>query len=160
MAELEELVANQSLKRKVADKIGDFLYTGKTVFLAEASEGVEEAVNYIAQQEGMYVGHTMLNMEANSAFSDRLNQYIKNPELWESAFWGVVGGIVFQGAGSGLAKAKTAIERKNEAKNKKPNDKTGEDVDANTSWKALWEQGDVKRIKMSIENRLAIENKY
>ncbi len=41
MAELEELVANQSLKRKAADKIGDFLYTGRTVFLAEASEGVE-----------------------------------------------------------------------------------------------------------------------
>ena len=160
MAELEELVANQSLKRKAADKVGDFLYTGRTVFLAEASEGVEEAVNYIAQQEGMYVGHTMLGMEANSAFSDRLNQYIKNPELWESAFWGVAGGIVFQGAGSGLARARTAIERKNEAKNKKPNDKTGEDVNANTSWKALWEQGDVKRIKMSIENRLAIENKY
>lgn len=160
LAELDELVAKQSLGKKAANKIGDFLYTGRTVFAAEASEGVEEAINYIAQQEGMHVGKTMLGMEANSTFSNRLQQYVKNPELWESAFWGVAGGIVFQGAGSGLARAKTAIERKNEAKNKKPNEKTGEDVNAKTNWKALWEQGDVKRVKTSIENRLAIENKY
>ena len=160
LAELDELVAKQSLGKKAADKVGDFLYTGRTVFAAEASEGVEEAINYIAQQEGMHVGKTMLGMEANSTFSNRLQQYVKNPELWESAFWGVAGGIVFQGAGSGLARAKTAIERKNEAKNKKPNEKTGENVNAKTDWKALWEQGDVKRVKTSIENRLAIENKY
>lgn len=160
LAELDELVAKQSLGKKAADKVGDFLYTGRTVFAAEASEGVEEAVNYIAQQEGMHVGKTMLGMEANSTFSNRLQQYVKNPELWESAFWGVAGGIVFQGAGSGLARAKTAIERKNEAKNKKPNEKTGENVNAKADWKALWEQGDVKRVKTSIETRLAIENKY
>lgn len=160
MAELEELVAKQSLKRKAVDKIGDFLYTGRTVFAAEASEGIEEAVNYIAQQEGMNVGKTMLGMEANTAFSDRLNQYMKAPELWESAFWGLAGGIVFQGAGSGLNRVSTAIERKNEAKKKQPNEETGENPSANTSWTALWEQGDVKRVKTSIENRLAIENNY
>ena len=160
LGELEELVAKQSLKRKAADKIGDFLYTGRTVFAAEASEGVEEAVNYIAQQEGMHVGKTMLGMEANTAFSDRLNQYMKAPELWESAFWGIAGGIVFQGAGSGLNRVSTAIERKNEAKKKQANDKTGENPSANVSWTALWEQGDVKRVKTSIENRIAIENNY
>lgn len=160
IGELEELVAKQSLKRKAADKVGDFLYTGRTVFAAEASEGVEEAVNYIAQQEGMNVGKTMLSMEANTAFSDRLQQYMKAPELWESAFWGLAGGIVFQGAGSGLNRVSTAIERKNEAKKKQANAQTGENPSANTSWTALWEQGDVKRVKTSIENRLAIENNY
>lgn len=160
LAELDELVAKQSLGQKAMDKVGDIFYTGRTTLAAEASEGVEEAINYIAQQEGMHVGKTMLGMEANSTFSNRLQQYVKNPELWESAFWGVAGGVIFQGAGSGLARAKTAIERKNEAKNKKPNEKTGEDVNANTNFKALWEQGDVKRVKTSIENRLAIENKY
>ena len=177
LGELEELVAKQSLKRKAADKVGDFLYTGRTVFAAEASEGVEEAVNYIAQQEGMNVGKTMLGMEANTAFSDRLRQYMKAPELWESAFWGLAGGIVFQGAGSGLNRVSTAIERKNELKKReaKANDKTGEDVNevlkrndvdyklknnTNANWNTLWEQGDVKRVKTSIENRLAIENKY
>lgn len=160
MGELEELVAKQSLKRKAADKVGDFLYTGRTVFAAEASEGVEEAVNYIAQQEGMHVGKTMLGMEANTVFSNRLKQYMKAPELWESAFWGLAGGIVFQGAGSGLNRVSTAIKRKNEAKRKQGNEKTGENPNANTSWNALWEQGDVKRVKTSIENRLAIENNY
>ena len=160
LAELDELVAKQSLGQKAMDKVGDIFYTGRTTLAAEASEGVEEAINYIAQQEGMHVGKTMLGMEANSTFSNRLQQYVKNPELWESAFWGVAGGVIFQGAGSGLARAKTAIERKNEAKSKKPNEKTGEDVNANTNFKALWEQGDVKRVKTSIENRLAIENKY
>ena len=160
LAELDELVSKQSLGKKAADKIGDIFYTGRTTFAADASEGVEEAVNYIAQQEGMHVGKTMLGMEANSTFSNRLQQYVKNPELWESAFWGVAGGVIFQGAGSGLARTKTAIERKNEAKNKKPNEKTGEDVNAKADWKAIWEQGDVKRVRTSIETRLAIENKY
>lgn len=160
LQELEELVAKQSFGRKAADKVGDIFYAGRTVGLAQASEGVEEAVNYIAQQEGMEVGKSMLSMEANTVFSNRLNQYIKNPELWESAFWGVAGGIVFQGAGSGLARAKTALERKNEKKKNKPNEKTGEDVNASTKWKELWELPDVKRVKASIENRLALENNY
>lgn len=160
LQELEELVAKQSFGTKAADKIGDILYAGRTVGLAQASEGVEEAVNYIAQQEGMEVGKSMLSMEANTVFSNRLNQYIKNPELWESAFWGVAGGIVFQGAGSGLARAKTVLERKNEKKKNKPNEKTGEDVNASTKWKELWELPDVKRVKASIENRLALENNY
>ena len=115
LAELDELIAKQSLGQKAADKVGDFLYTGRTTLAAEASEGVEEAINYIAQQEGMHVGKTMLGMEANTTFSNRLQQYVKNPELWESAFWGVAGGVIFQGAGSALARTKTAIERKNEA---------------------------------------------
>ena len=160
LQELEELVAKQSFGTKAADKLGDILYAGRTVGLAQASEGIEEAVNYIAQQEGMEVGKSMLSMEANTTFSNRLNQYIKNPELWESAFWGVAGGIVFQGAGSGLARAKTALERKNEKKKNKPNEKTGEDVNASTKWKELWELPDVKRVKASIENRLALENNY
>lgn len=175
IAELEEQVSKQSLGRKITDKLGDFLYAGRTVIAAQASEGVEEAVNYIAQQEGMNVGKTMVAMEANSVFSNRLNQYIKNPELWESAFWGVAGGIVFQGAGSGLARARTALERKNEKKKNQPNEKTGESVNesvkgyntkrqletnAKNHWKDLWELPDVKRVKTSIENRLAIENDY
>lgn len=160
LGELEELVAKQSLKRKAADKVGDFLYTGRTVFAAEASEGIEEAVNYIAQQEGMNVGKTMLGMEANTVFSDRLKQYMKAPELWESAFWGLAGGVIFQGAGSGLNRVSTAIQRKNEEKKRQGNERTGENPNANTSWNALWEQGDVKRVKTSIENRLAIENNY
>jgi len=160
LQELEELVAKQSFGTKAADKIGDIFYAGRTVGLAQASEGVEEAVNYIAQQEGMEVGKSMLSMEANTTFSNRLRQYMNNPELWESAFWGVAGGIVFQGAGSGLARAKTALERKNEKKKNKPNEKTGEDVNASTKWKELWELPDVKRVKASIENRLALENNY
>lgn len=160
IGELEELVSKQSFGRKAADKLGDIFYAGRTVGMAQASEGIEEAVNYIAQQEGMEVGKSMLSMEANTTFSNRLRQYMNNPELWESAFWGVAGGIVFQGAGSGLARAKTALERKNEKKKNKPDEKTGEDVNANTKWKDLWELPDVKRVKASIENRLAIENDY
>ena len=86
IAELEELVSKQSLGKKIADKVGDALYAGRTVVGAQLSEGVEEAVNYIAQQEGMEVGKSMLSMEANTTFSNRLKQYMNNPELWESAF--------------------------------------------------------------------------
>lgn len=78
---------------------------------AELSEGVEEAVNYIAQQEGMTFGNTLLTGEGvysdfwdrvTNGFDGRLNSYLNSPELHESAFWGVLGGVMFQAGGSGV----------------------------------------------------------
>lgn len=88
--------------------VKDFLkYNGKTI-LAESSEGIEEAVNYIAQQEGITYGKMLLKGEDDyngnrftgiwkswNNLQNPLDDYLKSSELQESAFWGLMGGFVF-----------------------------------------------------------------
>lgn len=85
---------------------------------AELSEGVEEAVNYIAQQEGMTFGNTLLTGEGQysgfwerlgNGLDNRLNSYMNAPELWDSAFWGFMGGVVFQNSASGAKRLYNTI---------------------------------------------------
>ena len=109
-AELAALKAKRKFGEKAKEWIGDRLYGSKLLLTAEASEGAEEALNYIAQQEGMHFGNVLLGKEDGdkhysvwenvfNGFDGRLSQYIQAPELWDSAFWGVMGGVVFQSLG-------------------------------------------------------------
>lgn len=137
----------------VIDKIGaygkniargtyDFAkYQGKTI-LAESTEGVEEAVNYIAQQEGITYGKMLLAAQTDdytnswwtaipktwTNINGSLKNYLATPELQESAFWGVAGGVVFGNIGSITNRAKLAIERKAEEKERKEDNITGEQI--------------------------------
>lgn len=81
-------------------KIKDYLSlkgsAGKTIAAAQVSEGVEEAVNYVAQQEGMHLGNVILGKDKNNEFGDRLGSYVTDGALWDSAFWGWMGGMLFQ----------------------------------------------------------------
>lgn len=159
--ELKEIVKKQSFRTKAANFTEDALYAGLTVGFAQATEGMEEAINYIASQEGMHIGHTMIGMVADGAFSNRIWQYAKAPELWESAFWGVAGGITFQQGASLAGRANMARNAKKQAKkNQQANEsKTGENTELGT-WREYWETPDTKRVKASIENRIATENNY
>ena len=96
-------LANRSAAKKTADWLGDHLKAHHIV-TSELSEGVEEAINYIAQQEGINYGKLMFNPEEADITSpnDRLLSYFNNSELYESAFWGVLGGVMFQAGGRGL----------------------------------------------------------
>lgn len=109
-AELAALKAKRKFREKAKEWVGDKLYGSKLLVTSEASEGAEEAINYIAQQEGMHFGNVLLGKEYGdknysvwenvfNGFDGRLFQYIQAPELWDSAFWGVMGGVVFQGLG-------------------------------------------------------------
>lgn len=51
-----------------------------------------------------------------------IESYITDDKIWEQAFWGAVGGMVFQGAGKGLS----ALQRQIKAKKLK-----GKESDAN-----------------------------
>lgn len=99
--------------------------------LAESTEGIEEAVNYISQEEGLSYGRVLLEQEKPSSFDSRFNDYLKNPQLYESAFWGFLGGIVFEGGGSAINKAKLAHKASNAAKERATNEETkeGREVD-------------------------------
>ena len=160
--ELKEIIKKQSFRTKAAEFTKDALYDGLTIGFAQATEGMEEAINYIASQEGMHVGHTMLGMATTGPFNNRIIQYMKAPELWESAFWGVAGGITFQQVASGIGKARMAHNAKQARKEAeaKANSKTGEDDKAKSSWREDWETPDYKRVKTSIENRIATEQLY
>lgn len=109
-AELAALKAKRKFGEKAKEWVGDKLYGSKLLVTANVSEGAEEAINYIAQQEGMHFGNVLLGKEYGdknysvwenvfNGFDGRLFQYIQAPELWDSAFWGVMGGVVFQGLG-------------------------------------------------------------
>lgn len=130
-----------------AKNIGRRLTSEKAIIAGELSEGVEEAVNYIAQEEGMYVGKHLLNQEPASSFDNRMSKYIASGQLWDSAFWGVLGGVVFHHLGSGFGRVQQTIE---DRQNKKVNSKTGEGKKV-SPW-SLSEKGEIKTRKDDINN--------
>lgn len=154
--EIAEEEAKRSFKSKAWEKVHDTFLDSKLLVTSELGEGVEEAVNYIAQQEGMTLGNTLLNRNdddrstgwGNSIskfFDKRMEQYIKAPELWDSAFWGVMGGVVFQDVGSKLRRvANKLTESKSDA-----NDESKQSL----PWYALDELPETKRRKAEIEAR-------
>ena len=130
-----------------AKNIGRRLTSEKAIIAGELSEGVEEAVNYIAQEEGMYVGKHLLNQEPASSFDNRMSKYIASGQLWDSAFWGILGGVVFQHLGSGFGRVQQTIE---DRQNKKVNSKTGEGKKV-SPW-SLSEKGEIKTRRDDINN--------
>lgn len=140
-----EAVVNKWKER--AKNIGRRLTSEKVIIAGELSEGVEEAVNYIAQEEGMYVGKHLLNQEPASSFDNRLSKYISSGQLWDSAFWGVLGGVVFHHLGSGFGRVQQTIE---DRKNKKVDSKTGEGKKV-SPW-SLSEKGEIKTRRDDINN--------
>lgn len=150
--EIEKLMAGRSMLQKTRDKISDVLYGSKVAIGAEASEAVEEAVNYVAQEEGMHYGHFLLGTEKASDFDDRLAKYIRNGQLYDSAFWGLMGGVTFQAVGSRLARLSNAIQTKYNESKQKPDEKTGEKP-ATTPWNQAYADPEVTRRKGNIEGR-------
>ena len=127
-AEAKAAKAKWSLAKRTGEKLEDFAYGAKNLLFSQATEGVEEAINTIASKEGIHYGKTLLGTESKTSTDDdnaitallnglngRLGSYLANPELWDAAFWGVMGGIVFQAGGSKLNQIKNKITDKSEA---------------------------------------------
>jgi len=161
--EIAKLKAARPTYKKAGEWIGDNIYGSGLIAASELSEGVEEAVNYIAQQEGIHFGNTLLNKEEGSKdtgwlasmskyFDPRMKQYVQAPELWDSAFWGVLGGVVFQKIGSTFNRIKQKLnddksEAQEKAKEKLP-------------WYKLDELPETKRRLADIEARTLDFQKY
>lgn len=114
--EIAEMEAKQSFLKKAGQKIIDKALDEKTVIAGELSEGLEEAVNYIAQMEGTHLGNVYLGLESDSAFDDRLQKYMRSGGLWDSAFWGVMGGVVFHHLGSSFGRISQTLKDKADSK--------------------------------------------
>jgi len=86
---------------RFADRYGEYIG-------GMASEGVEEAVNFIGSGEGIAYGEQLRGME-NEGFQSRLNDYLNDDHLWESAFFGALGGGLFQAVGGAFGKKQNAL---------------------------------------------------
>lgn len=152
--EIAEMEAKQSFLKKAGQKIIDKALDEKTVIAGELSEGLEEAVNYISQMEGTHLGNVYLGLESDSAFDDRLQKYMRSGGLWDSVFWGVMGGVVFHHLGSGFGRISQTLKDRADSKT---DERTGEGKPKSIF--SLSETSEIKARKANIESwNNSIEN--
>lgn len=152
--EIAEMEAKQSFLKKAGRKILDKALDEKTVIAGELSEGLEEAVNYISQMEGTHLGNVYLGLESDSSFDDRLQKYMRSGGLWDSAFWGVMGGVVFHHLGSGFGRISQTLKDRADSKT---DERTGEGKPKSIF--SLSETSEIKARKSNIESwNNSIEN--
>lgn len=152
--EIAEMEAKQSFLKKAGQKIVDKALGEKTVIAGELSEGLEEAVNYISQMEGTHLGNVYLGLESDSSFDDRLQKYMRSGGLWDSAFWGVMGGVVFHHLGSGFGRISQTLKDRADSKT---DERTGEGKPKSIF--SLSETSEIKARKANIESwNNSIEN--
>lgn len=145
--EFEKYYANIGKMKKAGWWIKDHAKAEKLVIAGELSEGIEESVNYISQMEGMNVGKLLLSEQDadHSPFDNRLQKYLKSGGLADSAFWGVLGGVVFHNLGSGFGRIRQTFE---DRANKKEDKTTGEQ--SKSSPFSISELGETKSRKADI----------
>lgn len=88
-----------------AGKINRFVNSSENLLLSELSEGIEEAINFVGQEEGTLYGRYLLGQaeQYNGTVSlDRIEKYLQNPQLYNAALWGVIGGVTFGGTMSAI----------------------------------------------------------
>lgn len=88
-----------------AGKVNRFINSSENLLLSELTEGIEEAINFVGQEEGTLYGRYLLGQaeQYNGAISmDRIEKYLQNPQLYNAALWGVIGGVTFGGTMSAI----------------------------------------------------------
>lgn len=145
--EFEKYYANIGKMKKAGWWIKDHAKAEKLVIAGELSEGIEESINYISQMDGMNVGKLLLSEQDadHSPFDNRLQKYLKSGGLADSAFWGVLGGVVFHHLGSGFGRIRQTFE---DRANKKEDKTTGEQ--GKSSPFSISELGETKSRKADI----------
>jgi hypothetical protein len=143
--EIKTLNKNLSFGTKLGHKIEDYTYGSAMTIGAEASEGAEEAWNYISQMEGMHTGRLLLGTDAPSRWDKRAESYFTSPQLWESAFWGVLGGVVFQNVGGLFKQVGYNISKHAEDKKAAKQAETTGETKLSPSWSLFDDMPDVKR---------------
>lgn len=143
--EIKELNKSLPFMTKVGHKIEDYTYGNAMTIGAEASEGAEEAWNYISQMEGMHTGRLLLGTDKSSRWDTRFNDYITSPQLWESAFWGVLGGVVFQNVGGLLKQVGYNISKHADDKKAAKKAETTGETKLAPEWSLFDDMPDVKR---------------
>ena len=99
-----EVAAEETAKRTAKGSILERIGTGaKDIWTSTEGlmlgEGVEEGFQGIQTQKGEEIGNLYFNPELSKK---QLGDYLTDESIWEQAFWGVMGGLLFQGAASGV----------------------------------------------------------
>ena len=79
---------------------------------------------------------------------------MSDPQLWESAFWGLAGGVVFQGLGSAYNQRQLKRANKKAAKEREENSKTGEKIES-SKWFELEELPEIKSARAAVQKRVS-----
>lgn len=104
--------AAKSTVTGIAGKFNRLINSSENLLVSELSEGLEEAINYVGQEEGTAYGRYLLGQlnDYKGAISiDRIRNYLQDPQLYNSALWGVIGGVVFGGTRSAINNRKGGI---------------------------------------------------
>lgn len=163
-AEFKDLMKARSRMQKTKDWIADATYATKEAMLAEGSEGIEEGINYIAQQQGMHLGNILIGEEKGkvnesfwqntfNGYDGRLKDYMMDPAFHDSVLWGVIGGIVFNAGASKFERVKATVSERNAAKNTKAEDKVEGIDDKEMPWWKLTQTNEVQRRIDEIHDR-------
>ena len=138
----------------------DLLKGNAKIIAAESTEGIEEAVNYVAQQEGITFGKSLLGITEDengklipTNFSDRLWNYIESPQLAESAFWGWLGGIVFGVGGSAINTARRVKQERDANEERRQGDDKTKEKPTTRDWMLAGELPEIKAARAAIRNR-------
>ena len=122
--ETAETAANTFAKRITSGDILENLGKGvKNVWTSTEGlmlgEGVEEGFQGIQSQRGEEYGELYFNPYLQRK---GLGDYLKDETVWEQAFWGVMGGLLFQAAGKGFRKLEDKTRAKLDKDNKTDNE--------------------------------------
>lgn len=113
---LEESIDAQTkgFFKKIGSGISDFSkdvikHPTRAMGALQLSEGLEEGWQGIVEAYNTDDIDTIIDLRHNDR---NLGSYITDGHIWEQAFWGALGGIVFQGAAKGLGKLKRTYDAK------------------------------------------------
>ena len=114
-------IGSDHAKRTILDRLKsiktegvDRAFLGNTLLFGfeSAGEGFEELFQGIQVERAKNIADMVLNPEVNER---SINSYLNDEALWEQAFWGMIGGAVFQATGAGL----NALSKRQYIKNNK-----------------------------------------
>lgn len=99
--EVEKELINQGLRPNLttAQKALRFFAKPSNAILSSASEGIEEMINGTSQNEGQYILDRYLGKQDKSTWTERYGNYLKDGNVLEQGFWGLLGGLAFEQVG-------------------------------------------------------------
>lgn len=105
---LKPLTKGQSFARNAA------YYGLGTAGFETMTEGIEEAVNFMSSEAGLDYGKNLMGNLSDYDYQNKFSRYLKDPMLWEQAFWGAVGGGMFAGGSRAYRDVKNNIFKIND----------------------------------------------
>ena len=121
VTQISKLETSVAIKKAQKEALGktfskmDYLTSSlnplSSAFARNASEGLEEAINYVGTEEGKAYADQLTGKKTKD-LSGRIGDYLVDPKMYESAVWGVLGGMVFGGTANALGRVANLVKGK------------------------------------------------